>query len=497
LPEAAPFPLRHAARSVAILAGFAMAVLVGVLAVTLVRTIAVARKNARWVGWTETFSAQLRPTILVVQALESSDPLPVSPPAPATLMELRQLSATLHQAARDLPPSPIPSSAIEAASKQLALLAGQAAAELDQVIALAAQDKTAEAATRLAALRNGRALAQLGPAIEHLITERQESWTHRVAKLDKSLRFDFWIAIGASELALVLLAILCIALIRPGGQGRGARSESTPSPALPDRLPDRLLNIVGHDLRQPLQAMGLFLAALEHQAAGPVPAPVLAGLRSAASSMERMVGGLLDIARLDACRITPRPEHFELAALLDPIRDEMTAWAEEKGLELRVPPASEKIYTDPVLLDCILRNLVVNAIKYTEAGYVAVTVRAGEERLAIAVEDTGPGIAEAEIGQIFDEFYRCAGARGSADGLGLGLAVVRRMAALLGVTIKVGSQPGRGSVFSVEIPRASHIVLVASRPEDMAGSASLSRHGRAQGGISGALPPFGWGRPFT
>src|SRR5262249_4814179 len=137
--------------------------------------------------------------------------------------------------------------------------------------------------------------------------------------------------------------------------------------------------------------------------------------------------------------------------------------AREKGIEFRVASSENDVESDPVLLERVVRNLVDNAFKYTRAGSVALAAEHDESSVRITVRDTGPGIPEGEREKICEEFYKMGNReRAGAEGLGLGLAIVRRLSLLLGLRVKLKSEPGRGSMFSIRLPLAP--ALGAPRP---------------------------------
>ncbi|OIO71276.1 MAG: hypothetical protein COW19_05365 [Zetaproteobacteria bacterium CG12_big_fil_rev_8_21_14_0_65_55_1124] len=216
----------------------------------------------------------------------------------------------------------------------------------------------------------------------------------------------------------------------------------------------RFLAAVSHDLRQPLHALDLFhsslKARLEHE-----DEQRLLGLASHSSqALGEMLGELMDIARFDTGKVTPEPRIVPLAPLLRDCTDEMRPLADEKGLDMRVRlPRKGCVDTDPVLLKRILRNLLSNAIRHTESGGVLVSTRMRDGWACIEVYDTGPGIAKEQLPYIFDEFYQIDNPeRDREKGLGLGLAIVRRVSKMLGHRIAVRSRLGRGSCFSVAVP---------------------------------------------
>ncbi len=156
---------------------------------------------------------------------------------------------------------------------------------------------------------------------------------------------------------------------------------------------------------------------------------------------------------MDAGAIEPVPQDFSLHELLSRLRDDHRPEADAKQLTWRVVPSRLVVRSDPILLERILRNLVSNAIRYTPQGKVLLGCRRRGETVRIEVRDTGVGIAPADQSRIFEEFYQAGGAnRRTKQGLGLGLATVRGLAALLGHELTLESAPGKGSTFAIEVP---------------------------------------------
>lgn len=222
-----------------------------------------------------------------------------------------------------------------------------------------------------------------------------------------------------------------------------------------NRAKSRFLAAASHDLRQPLQAAHLFAAALRMGLRERSDLELLGSIEDALKSANELLDALLDVSRLDAGVLAPQLRKFAVVDLLDQIETEFSETAREKQLTLRVLPSSATIHTDPMLLGRILRNLVSNALRYTDQGRVLVGCRRAGNRLAIDVLDTGIGIAGDKIGRIFEEFYQIGNPeRDRTRGLGLGLAIVAGVAKLLDHPIEVRSEPGRGSVFRVLVPLA-------------------------------------------
>ncbi|WP_260855099.1 sensor histidine kinase [Mesorhizobium amorphae] len=227
-----------------------------------------------------------------------------------------------------------------------------------------------------------------------------------------------------------------------------------------DRAKTRFLAAASHDLRQPIHALGLLISTLSVLGRrGDVPS---GEARSLASSAKAIVGNLsgllnalLDISKLDAGVVTVTREDVDLGELFRNLRDEFAASARAKGLNWRVVDTSVHVDTDPMMLKRILDNLLTNAFRYTSSGSVMLGCRRRGAMVEVQVWDSGLGIPEDQKAAIFEEFVQLNNpARDKAQGLGLGLAIVRRTAELLGHPLKLVSTPGRGSMFSVMLPSA-------------------------------------------
>lgn len=217
----------------------------------------------------------------------------------------------------------------------------------------------------------------------------------------------------------------------------------------------RFLAAASHDLRQPLQALGLFAASLAGQT-DPLHIRRLVGrINQSVEALEKLFSGVLDVSRLDAGVQAVERRPFPVQEVFARIAVEFLPQAQERGLRLRVRPTGEWAESDPLVFERILRNLVSNAIRYTECGGVLLACRRRGRRLSIEVWDTGIGIGEADREKVFEEFFQVGNAaRDRSKGLGLGLAIVRRLADLLGEKLTLRSVPGRGSVFALRCSRA-------------------------------------------
>ena len=227
-----------------------------------------------------------------------------------------------------------------------------------------------------------------------------------------------------------------------------------------NRAKSQLLAAASHDLRQPLHALGLYVAALAARARDAEWRPLVTHVESAANALELQFAQLLDLSRLDAGALAPERGDVVLATLFARIRAEFAPQAAARGLSLRIAPTRLVVDSDPALLERIVGNLVANGIRYTNRGGVLVGVRRCGARTAIDVVDTGIGVAATHRQRIFEEFYRVrndAQPSPARRGMGLGLAIVRRFADLLGHEVVVDSREGRGSRFRVLVPRVRHL----------------------------------------
>jgi signal transduction histidine kinase len=222
------------------------------------------------------------------------------------------------------------------------------------------------------------------------------------------------------------------------------------------REKSRFLAAASHDLRQPMHAMALFSAALERELAGMPQQASAAHLQGAVRALSESLDTMLDISRLDAGVVPVHMQAVPLQQTFQSINRMYAAQAEERGLELRVRATSLWVMSDARLLERMLSNLVSNALKYTGHGGVLVAARRIGKAVVVDVTDTGIGIAPDQQRRVFDEFYQVNNAaRDRSQGLGIGLAIVRRLGVLLDHGISLVSTPGRGSRFRVALPPAA------------------------------------------
>ena len=213
----------------------------------------------------------------------------------------------------------------------------------------------------------------------------------------------------------------------------------------------RFLATASHDLRQPLHALGLFVAQLRGNQRVEERNKIITRIESALSAMNELFNALLDVTKLDAGVLTPALTDFPVAELLKRVETTFGESARQKGLALAIVDSTAWIRSDFILLERIVANFVSNAVRYTKQGSVLVGCRREGSDLRIEVWDTGHGIPEDQRQNVFGEFYRLKSVDGTQSGFGLGLAIVDRLSQLLDHPIHVHSIVGKGSCFSVTV----------------------------------------------
>jgi signal transduction histidine kinase len=236
----------------------------------------------------------------------------------------------------------------------------------------------------------------------------------------------------------------------------------------------RFLAAASHDLRQPIHAQGLFLEVLARSKLSADQYDALANARATWQASAEMLDTLLDFSRIEAGVVEPQMQVFPLQPLLNKIENELAPQADAKGIVYRSRETHAAVRSDPALVALILRNLVSNAIRYTEQGGVLVACRARGEQVLIEVWDTGIGIEPAQHQAIFREFHQLGNAeRDRRKGLGLGLAIAQGLARALGQPLALASTPGRGSVFRLALPAARAGVVAEGAAEAVPGPARV------------------------
>ena len=236
----------------------------------------------------------------------------------------------------------------------------------------------------------------------------------------------------------------------------------------------RFLAAASHDLRQPLQSLGLYLSVMTRQLSQKdrIDPDKLLGIsgkiRKSLDTMGNLLDALLDISKLESGVIAPEKRDVHLQEILDRVFTDNVQQAEEKGLRLLRDSEDYIVHSDPALLERVLDNLVTNAVRYTEKGHVSIECERRGNTVRIAVSDTGVGIAADELDKVFEEYYQLDNpVRDLRKGLGLGLSIVKLIGRLLDHPLTVTSTPGQGSTFGVEVPLGSRDSQQAPAPSTM------------------------------
>ncbi len=221
-----------------------------------------------------------------------------------------------------------------------------------------------------------------------------------------------------------------------------------------NRAKSAFLAAASHDLRQPVHAIGLFIGALKAIPMADEGRAIVRQMEESNNATDGLFNALLDISRLEAGVVDVNPVAFPIGPLIERVSRDHVAEAQNKGLSLTTVASRLVVMSDPVLVERILRNLVENAVRYTRRGAILVGCRRSGDNVRLCVIDTGPGIAAGEQGKIFAEYYQLGNPeRDRTRGLGLGLAIVRRLSDLLGCPLRLSSAVGRGSCFEIVLPR--------------------------------------------
>ncbi len=233
----------------------------------------------------------------------------------------------------------------------------------------------------------------------------------------------------------------------------------------------RFFASASHDLRQPVHALALFSEALRREVQGTTAQRLADRVVEATQSVSGLLNGLLDISKIDAGAVQPMFAPVAVDQIFLRLSQLYEDRAAAAGLQLRFHPIPCEIVSDADLLLRVLFNFVDNAFKYCERGGVLVSARPHGGRIRLAVWDTGRGIGAEHLSRVFDEFYQVGNLhRDSARGLGIGLAIVKRLAVLLEGEVGLRSAPGRGSVFWIELPRRPSVAAQASAVAKVAGA---------------------------
>ena len=215
----------------------------------------------------------------------------------------------------------------------------------------------------------------------------------------------------------------------------------------------RFLAAASHDLRQPMQAISSYTDLLAISNTDPALAISIQRLGNATLAMQELLEGLLDISKLDTGTMRPEIRTFSVSSLLSQLQEQCQSIATEKGIALKLVPCTAVVSSDPALLRVILQNLISNAIKYTHRGKIIIGCRHRGDQLRIEVWDSGIGIPEDKQESVFEEFYQIDNpGRDRNKGVGIGLAIVKRIATLLNHELYMHSVAGKGSSFAIQVP---------------------------------------------
>ncbi|MBP2305669.1 HAMP domain-containing protein [Azospirillum melinis] len=263
------------------------------------------------------------------------------------------------------------------------------------------------------------------------------------------------------------------------------------------------LAAASHDLRQPVQSLVLLTSALAIRLGDHPAASLVGSIEASMDALCRLLDAILDISKLDAGTVSPNVQAVSLGTIFARLEDEYRLRAAEKGVAFRSVPTGVTLNADAALLERIIRNLVENALRYTDHGRILLGCRHARGVLRIQVYDTGIGIPPEHLERIFHEFYQVSNpTRDRGKGLGLGLAIVDRLARLLGYRVHVTSRPNKGSCFTLEIPAPVLAAIEAPSAPALAEQAPEPGRGTAlvidddplvREGLTMLIEDFGWG----
>jgi len=337
--------------------------------------------------------------------------------------------------------------------------------------ALAALERTNRAEVnriRAAVTRFGPALSELLDGTRQLDRHAGSTWLHR----DWTAYWEVGWSLAGMLFSGALLVVILIReihrgdeLLRKSHAAEAALVMARNAAEHANTAKSRFLVAANHDMRQPLQSLSLYTAALQGSDRRSERETICEEMSDAIQAMGAMLDVLLDIENLEDGHVGVEVAEFPVSDLLAFVEREFRLAAREKGLDLRVLPSSLVVRSDPVLLERIVQNLVSNAVSYTHQGKVVVGCRRTRDSVTIEVWDNGVGVAENELQTIFEDYYQVDNpARDRRKGLGLGLAIVQRIAKLLGHEIIVRSKLGQGSLFAICVPRAASPAVRRAQP---------------------------------
>jgi PAS domain S-box-containing protein len=234
-----------------------------------------------------------------------------------------------------------------------------------------------------------------------------------------------------------------------------------------DRAKSSFLAAASHDLRQPLQTLRLLHGSLEQNESRREGRNIVAEMGHSLDTMSSMLSSLLDVNQLESGNLCPSKSEFALNEIFDTVTIDFVRTVEEKGLRWRLVRSAVMVQSDRRMLGEMLRNLLSNAIRYTDGGKILLGCRRSGDKIRVEVWDSGVGIGQDQLPYIFEEYFQ--GAEGvQRGGFGLGLAIVKRLADILDHRVDVRSTPGKGTSFSIEVPLAQTRVKILELPQTAA-----------------------------
>lgn len=235
---------------------------------------------------------------------------------------------------------------------------------------------------------------------------------------------------------------------------------------------NQFLAAASHDLRQPLHAQGLFIDAMLDQNLSPEADEIVSKIQLSTEALNSLLNSLLDISRLDADSVEYTPQHMPLSPMLNSIIQEYLERANENGSNIVLnAPKNLAVYCDEALLYRLIRNLIDNAVKFTENGSITICAKMTYKKVTVTISDTGKGIPDNQQDNVFTEFTQLDNPeRDRQKGLGLGLAIVKRLSKLMDVPVSMESSLGKGTTFSLALPSSINssieIQKNLNRPQD-------------------------------
>jgi signal transduction histidine kinase/ActR/RegA family two-component response regulator len=233
---------------------------------------------------------------------------------------------------------------------------------------------------------------------------------------------------------------------------------------LANRAKSSFLSAASHDLRQPLQNLALLQSTLRRRIRGGEARNLITRIGHSLEIMKGILDSLLDVNQIESGSLVPSTSNFQLNDVFDSVADDFRDLAKEKDLKCRVVRCSVTVHSDRHMLEVMIRNLLSNAVRYTERGKILVGCRRAGDKVRIEVWDSGIGIAREDIPRIFQEYYQAQDHK-HPEGYGLGLAIVQRLGKTLNHPVNVRSTPGKGSCFSIEMSASRAKADEADRPK--------------------------------